>query len=200
VPEITGQLTPQSNFIDCKFNDLSFDSIQKYRQLKAIFRGHNDDKLSDEFERLELRASHESIGFLKDPVNKTIGWFYTLYNSFGGSLWQPIAWYFILLFLFTCIYASNNVFIPNLPENQSLAEWIISGYHDVTLKDSRHLFDVSFVHSLVNSLGPIGFIYHDFGFDYKNGWWASLAIFQKTLFTIMWFLFIMQVRRRFKLS
>jgi hypothetical protein len=196
-PEITGQLTTQSNFIDCKFHDLSFDSIQKYRQLKAIFRGHNDDKLSDEFERLELIATHQNDN-KSDWVNKASHVFYTSYNDYGRNFINPLLWmacFFLYSFIIFLLYGS--IGYNENSENTHL--WAKDIFSQINTSFSAK-YKAAFTQSLINSLGYIGLFADNTGLQYTNAFWVVYGFIQKTIFTIMWFLFIMQVRRRFKLS
>ncbi len=196
-PEITGQLNPESNFIDCTFNDLSFDSIQKYRQLKAIFKGHNDDKLADEFERLELFAMHENNNN-SDWVNKIAHQFYVRYNDYGRNFIYPLGWMGLLFLISLGIFFLFNA-IDFKENTDSTHKWAIQIFSQI---DTSHVakYNAALAQSLINSLGPIGFLYDNTGLQYKNSFFVLYAFVQKIIFTIMWYLFILQVRRKYKLS
>ena len=189
-------LNHQTIFSQCFFHDKSRDSIACYRLLRSEMQRLNNEREAVMFGSLEMEAYHLAEFQNKkisgsDRVEKWASTLYRGFSSYGRDVLTPFLWITLVsTFLFYGIYDVFDLTVVDIKSTSP--EWVSNFFQD----DRR----IPLIQSFWNMLGPISLLIDSEVIQPRNGWEASAFIIQKTLASIMWFLWILQIRRRFKLG
>ena len=187
-----------TSFFGTKFLDThSSDALGDYRALKqgmASIGAEHDEAM---FHSLEIESRANTVlpanNDYKNPEYpaKFAANFIMLFNNFGRDYWQPLIWLFITLivfFLYYHLYSGLECIGKDIPS------WI--SRHCLSTNESTKL---SFIYSVKQTLGPIGLFLDASSISPKFSYIKLLGTVQLIISSIMWFMYIVQIRRQFKL-
>ena len=189
-----------TSFAKSKFLDTqSEDSVGDYRVLKILTHDISSDHDSMVFHALEMesRRNTQLPSFFKiwdsrciETISSTI---YKIINDYGRNFWQPLICLIILIELFALFYIFNDSISCHYSQLNKNDSWLTAfcaseqwGYRNIA-------------YSIKQGLGPLGLIFENNLFDLQSRGVKFLSMSQFILSSIIWFLFIMQIRRQFKL-
>lgn len=202
VPNFSGStLNHQTIFLDCKFKDLSAKSIACYRYLRSEMQRLNNHREADMFSSYEMEAYHKnnlSKNELtsSEKLEKFFSCLYSLFSNYGRDMTRPLIWIFATFLVFWLFLSFWFVDLTNeaLQNPSSLAHYFIENGN----LPSRRF--AAFIQSVWNTLGPIGLFKTLCTIEITSPFAPVLIFIQKLISSIIWFLWLLQVRRRFKLS
>ena len=140
-----------------------------------------------------------------------LSWMYFFINDYGRSLFKPVIGLlvvyisFALLFNFTDSFFIENSYLRNRMHNTQ-SEIFSSDSLPEVMHDLDWLSNLRFesrhkqvlVFSSVNMLGPLRLLGDFTSFKYKRTRYLFLSWLQAILSTILWYTFIVGIKRRFK--
>jgi hypothetical protein len=199
-PSFVGTDIPvETEFTSCKFSDFSAPSIIDYRFLKTIFNQHENSHMSDMFASYEMQAWAKN-GDL-DLSEKTIAFFYSIFSDFGRSLSQAILFYILILAVFANIFILGDILVGNIlsiHSERDLSAWLynVIQWENDSLK--KHLLILLL--TLKMWLGPFGLTINFEGITFCNTLFAFLGWLLQLGSSVMIFLILLMLRRRFRLN
>lgn len=187
------KLFPDTNFRGSKFKDVDASAEGRFRKLKHHMKSIENDRDEAVFSSLELHSRTKGLKWTTHFEEKMIGYAYLLANQFGRSIILPGVWLFLLFMTGTYIYSQPNSisFSPPPLSHPFFDSW----YFDVH-KMSPLLQATLF--SFFNSLGPVRLLTGLNIFIPKSFEIVAFSWFQLVLSSILWYLFIVGIRRRFR--
>lgn len=198
-PEFNKGPTSLTTFVKCEFNDHSSSAITKYRIIKSGMHEHHNDKEADLFSSLELHARGAELNFINEPIDWLLSKFYSSLNDYGRSLVKPLLWLIIFWEIYSLSFFYFELIKINFDHEESMPMWVETIFSKGNI-DNELLMSASKIKSFINTMGPIGWLYDEPIMQYSNLYAVFLGFSQKVLSTVIWFLWILQIRRRFKLN
>lgn len=203
-PDFLGsELNHQTIFSQCYFFDMRQDAIANYRLLRSEMQRLGNERETIMFSSLELESSHlyefENKNITpSDKCEKYISILYRHFNDYGKDVFKPILWLVLLLIVFWELYFFGDLLEVNIESIKKAPNWI----QQSLLSDNgyRVSFYGSLSESAINSLGPIGYFVEENHIQSHNLIGEITILLQRVFSSLMWFLWILQIRRRFKLS
>ena len=194
------QLHPSIYFKNCKFRDTSSKRAQSaYRTLKQFMMKNESDHEAQMFHALELESRYNTElpkgwqNILSSPkgVETIFSFCLKQLTNYGRNLWLPFLWLFIFGDLFLIFYAASN-----RGDCAAIAALPIQGWaKDVCEGGYTNLF-----YAFKNTFGPFGLAFSDSRLIIPNSVTVKILGFVHILLSsIIWFIWILQIRRRFKL-
>jgi hypothetical protein len=179
-------------FLGCQFEDFGANSVLKYRYLKNKMLEVHNEYMADFFSSLEIEARNiNELSWTKDPLEKSFSLLYKLLSNYGRDVIRPLAFLVILCSVFAFLFFQFNM-LSHIYDEEKSPLW--------TAFDGNVLLKSSWVLSFINTIGPLGFFYDVSSIELKNFCAFFFSAFQKAISTVIWFLWFLQIRRRFKLS
>jgi len=162
---------------------------QPYRNMRAHMLRLQNAPMAGLFHSLEQAVERHAE---QNPVNRGLSWFYQLLSDYGSSPARPLAWLLVLSILtFSVITIADGVAVSTdqIGWQAELCEpdW------GARLKRSALLLGQG-------TLNPLGIFAAKGLVAAKNGWLAALLLVHGFCGAILVALFILAVRRRFKMS
>lgn len=183
-------------FQRCTFEDYSEDAAGRYRLLKDVMASANNEQEETRFAGLEMRSRDKTLSWKpKDFFEKICSMFALLFNNYGMSISRPLFVLFLLVISGTAIFCNFPVLItknPSINVNEIKGTWAYAIYNsDIILVKSTY-------YSMINCLGPINFFLNENLITAINIWGQSIAVFQGIISSILWYLLIVGVKKRFR--
>lgn len=176
-------------FFNSSYEDVSSeDALAGYRELKFKMAGISNDIEEHVFSGLEINSRRKRLG--PKHFEWWMSWLYKGINNYGRNLWLPFLWIGICFFVgLVFYYLAGNIFELN-PRYKELAFYKY-------LKGSNEIIQVFYV-SFINCLGPLRYLISP-QFVVASNTCGHIAFFTQNLITsILWFFFVLGIRRRFK--
>lgn len=211
-PDFLGaKFTNHVSFYGAEFSDVtSTESEGRYRLLKDKMREVSNDADEILFSSYELESRHKDFK-KSDRWQYFFSFLYWILNNYGRSLMRPVVsiliiWVFFAVVFFkfeNSFYVDDKLGLPNIPilhelkisDNSAKAiehhSWVTD-----TKFDSRPVQSMKF--SAINMLGPLRLISFFEGFKVTTFAYMMLTWIQSVLATILWYLFIVGIKRRFR--
>jgi hypothetical protein len=190
-PDFHGaRLHEDTKLVRCNFKDYSEYAEGSYRLLRKFFETREDNLTAKQLHYHELKsASKNSSMALWDE--KVISFFYWAFSFYGTSFFMPILW---LLTLFSIGFYINTELLGIYCESHTGSpKWVQNSICTSSVNTALYL-------SLQASLGPIGLILTEKSIGFVNFLGNILHFLHSVLSSIIWFLLIMSIRRRFKMD
>lgn len=187
---------------DTDFSNSSFADVSSvrawraYRTLKHHVMKFESDHEAQMFHALELEARYNTelpkgLAILADPkgVETIASWFMRSFNSYGRHLGLPLIWLLYIAAWFLVLYAMmGGVGYFPAPKG-SVPGWIENA--------GVHYSNITF--TVRNFFGPFGLILSADEIQPNNMAVKSLGVLHFLISSIIWFIWILQIRSRFKL-
>ncbi len=193
-------------FHECIFHDTqSAGAEAAYRTLKQHMEGLHNENMMHEFHALELQSRRHRLtegkkwwqwirgkdGIEIMGTNMMEG-----ISNFGQNLWLPAWWLFIFLpLVFFSVYCGLHLVACGsdlLLERSSswVSKTCASDVTSVTLP---------MLHSFTNTLGPLSLIFKTDAIGASGFVGKFIGMVQFVISSLIWFLWVVQIRRRFKM-
>ena len=201
------QLHSDTTFSGCKFVDYKSNGCaDDYRVLKQKTHEVGDEISSMMFHACEMdarrktRLSKWKIPFVEEYIVHPVDWlswfhsyFLKVFNDYGRNFWLPWVWFFGLIPWFITIYHWSGGISCNLGELKKFDMWVQKAC------EVDNTFLMNFAFTLQHIFGPIGLVFNQNAFQAITIWTHAFSIFQVLIYTIFWYLIIVQIRRQFRL-
>lgn len=201
-PEFFGAtLYKDTTFSGCIFPNTPSESLGNYRVLKEFMGDLRNDKDEMRFMSLELKCHHDELNFktIESSFEKICSICAAWFNDYGLSLVRPI-WWIIGLALFGGIVNSSFNLVTKNPEiNVLLVDPDLNASWKTEIYYASNLFQ-SFYLSLINSIGPLKLLLGEPVVIQKYLIGQTLSFIQNIVSSILIFMFVTGIKRRFKLS
>lgn len=199
-----------TTFRGCKFFDItSKNSEGRYRNLKDLMRQIANDSDEMIFSSYELESRQKDL-WKEDPFEYAIGITYYLINSYGRSIFLPlramlviwliyawIFWYFESFYIETTAHraqiAHAEIKLPEQSSSQSPPEvsWTVHAANENRIVRAS-------IFSGINMLGPLRLVSFFEAFKLTKFRYVLLTWSQSIVATVLWYLFIVGIKRRFR--
>jgi hypothetical protein len=142
------------------------------------------------FHSYELEAKRKTV--LSNGLELALSWGLYGLNQYGRNLWLPPMWLFIFCLLSFFAYDNFGGIVCNVKDLTDFGDvqnWVTTACYG----------NINFIYSLINTLGPFGLIARSHVFIHANGivkLWSSVHFL---VCSLIWFVWIMQIRHRFKM-
>lgn len=193
------QLHTDVEFRNCSFIDTSSPfAWRAYRTLKQFMMHNESDHEAQMFHALELEsryhtelpkgwsaalASSNGVEAIASSILKQL-------TDYGRNLWLPLVWLFFLGVLFLILYATFGG-VGCI----SASETLIQGWIKSVCEGPTELF-----YAVRNTFGPFGLALSDDKIIVPNSVSVkALGFTHLLLSSVIWFIWILQIRSRFKL-
>lgn len=184
------------NFIGCDFEDTSsLASLAGYRVLRQIMSQSGSDYDVQLFHSLELRARYnvelpkwKKIFVDRQGVEKVASFVMGRLNSYGQDLWKPLYWLFVCAVIFFISYLLFGQVGCSLPET-AIPKWIFGVCPQWT----------EVLYAVRNAFGPFGLVLSADQIQPNTVAVKILGFIHLLISSIIWFIWILQIRSRFKL-
>ena len=189
-------LYSETSFTDSDFLEINKSSNENdYRVLKQHMKSISADSEVEKFQNLEVQSRVNRNKIKNNLLTRGnwieygCAWLLKEFNSFGQDLLKPVLWIIALIaFCFVTYYLP---FFGLDIDEKKLPKWA------ELAKTSEHAR--SFIYSIKHGLGPLGLFFKTEGIVAASGMTKALAFFQFLISSVMLFIVVMQVRRRFRL-
>jgi len=191
------EISQNVSFSGAVFSDVSSESaISAYRTLKRQMISVEADHEVQMFHALELEARYNTElpkgwKILSDPkgVETIASWFMRVLNNYGQHLWLPLVLllYIGCWFLIFYVAAGGVGYFP--AGDRNIAGWVQNA--------GQHYSNVTF--AARNFFGPFGLILSADEIQPNNMLVKTLGVFHFIISSVIWFIWILQIRSRFKL-
>lgn len=190
------ELHPDTDFSGVKFFDVtSAWSWRAYRTLKHQMMKFESDHEVQLFHALELEARYRTqlpknleIVTDKQGLETIVSFFLGRVNGYGQNLWRPMAWIVGLALLFFTLYVLAGQVGCEL-SGEDIPKWV----YDVCPRWTEVLF------SARNAFGPFGLVLGADQIQPNTALVKALGFIHLLISSIIWFIWILQIRSRFKL-
>lgn len=191
------EISQNVSFSGAVFLDSSSESATSaYRSLKRQMISVEADHEAQMFHALELEARYNTElpkgwRILSDPkgVETIASWFMHGLNNYGQHLWLPLV---LLLYIgcwFLVLYAASGGVGYFPAEDKNIAGWVQNA--------GQHYSNVTF--AARNFFGPFGLILSADEIQPNNMLVKTLGVAHFIISSVIWFIWILQIRSRFKL-
>lgn len=162
---------------------------QPYRNLRAHMMRLENTPMLSLFHTLEQAVERKQE---TNTFNRFVSWMYELLSDYGSSIGRPAAWFLSLMVLTCLVMASFGGAAPG----RDLRAWQLG------LANTSHWRAVerSALLTLQGTLNPLGIFGTSMAVAPASGWAAAWMFVHSVLSTILAALFILALRRRFKMS
>lgn len=177
-------------------NTKNKDSEILYRELRIKCKERGSENYAQLFAALELESRYNT--FLKKnwrflnpeySVEVLSSIFLKDFYQYGRNLSRGIIIFSMIILVFSLLYANNiSCDITKTPKDSTWVNSVCS-----------NSFNMQLYYSVRNSFGPLGAIIGNDIFYPQNMWVKGVEIFQILFSTLLWFLLINALRKRFKL-
>ena len=177
------------------------DSIGDYRLLKQKMHEKGAEHDAMMFHALEMESRRKLVLPPFYEINNE-RWIETIssdfiksLNNYGRNFWKPLFWLIIFSLSLGTIYALSSTVgcSDNYQENASI--WL----GEICDKQDVNKISISYLYAFKSFWGPLGVLLDDGVLSANNFWISLLAKLHLILSTIIWFIWILQIRRQFKL-
>lgn len=176
------------DFRNCTFKDyISPEAEIRYGHLKHLMISINADYNAIIFNACELKARHKTR--LKFGFEKIYSFVYLITNNFGRNFFMLPLWLFLTAAIFFKLYLVSGSFSPIDTKPQPI--WLGNS-------PSSHLLAL-FI-TIHHFFGPFGLFLSIDSIQPNNLVVKLLSFFHFLLSSYLWFMTLMQIRVRFKLS
>ena len=185
--------TEHINFSGCSFNEFSKTATGIYRLNKEFFEKRKNEAEKTRFTSLELRSRGAGLKWsVSDFFEKIASIIYYQLNGSGFSLGRPLLWLGGLTFVAFILYWCGDLTTINENfKNYQYKDWIL----DIK---NRGNCGQSLYYSILNSLGPLRLIPMTQVVVAKHWWVQTISFVHGFLSTVLWYLFLMGIKKRFK--
>lgn len=214
---LNASYTHSTTFYGCKFDDvMSKESEGRYRVLKDQMRSISNDSDDILFSSYELQSRQKEL-WKSDKSEFILSLCYLLANQYGRSILRPLWCILTVWFVFALIFFStDSIYVeisqtarpldicfeastqlkPYTPPCSSF--FSITDISWATRARTKGKTYQSAVFSGINMLGPLRLVSFFEGFKVKTFTYVMLTWLQSILATILWYLFIVGIKRRFR--
>lgn len=199
-PDFYNSAFPTNTSIhDCCFNGLSdYASYENLRNLRMKLSSIGNEHDARFIESYEFESRYNKI--LKDKsifdssygFEKLSSFLLKHIHNYGRDIWKPLLWLLYGFVFFFVIYGYLDIWGQGVScvKDQVAGSWI----ENVCTSQATTIT----TYSLTHSLGPLGLII-DSGVIYPvNGFVKFLEVTQLIISSLLWFFFVVSLRRRFK--
>jgi hypothetical protein len=184
-----------TSFEGSRFMDFTDSAEGHYRTIKAKMGGLSNEIEESRFASLEMRARWTHLSFSKkDWLEKSLGAAYIALNDFGFSIGKPLIWLFLQFSLFADLYifGGGTIFNPAITNNALINNtWAADIYGWDKTSQAFYL-------SFINTLGPLRLAIKP-DLIKTTAWYLQLGTFIQGIFSsILLYLFVAGIRKRFK--
>lgn len=184
------------NFINCTFKDTKKrSSLAAYRVLRKVASNAGADYEGQLFHSLELRTRYNvdlpkgrQIFASKQGVETIASFVMSRLNDYGQDLWKPLYWLFVGGLLFFILYLLGGQVGCILPQKET-PKWILNVCPRWT----------EFLYAVRNAFGPFGLVLSADQIQPNTATVKILGFIHQLISSIIWFIWILQIRSRFKL-
>lgn len=177
------------NISNCNFKEFDNEKAQTiYKKLKKICISNDYDYGTHLFHSLELEARFKTLK--QYSLEHKLSIFSKIVNNYGEAFSRPIWWYLLITILFSVMYYSLDGLEPmkNVTQIPWLTSFIQKPFHYC-----QYFFYSFFNSILIFRFTDIGKVIH------PNSLFVQLiAIFQTTISSILLYLFIVGIKKRFR--
>lgn len=193
-------------FINSKYLELSSKLAEgRYRRIKKYMKDIGNEADEALFGSLELECRFNRIGYTDSFLEKLISVIYSAVNKYGRSISLPFTWIVALTLIMSFFYDQTNISINyrhpieilQCDSNQVCAKKIIQQESWINGLEYWPEHRKSLLFSFINMLGPLKYTLNDV-FEVKTGNAKALSHLQTLFSSILWFMLIVGVRRKFK--
>ena len=208
-PKPPQEALPQNaTFHNCTFRDVtSPDAEPRYRAIKFIMGFHHHDAEAYRFAALEIHSRRKRLRFKSEPVEFVASYLYHLANDYGESLTKPIIGWFLLLLVLTVAYSADNALVLDskaVSDTFLNSTWLGKAIQvPIGSTDSclLHFTYRGLIFSLQQSIGPLKVLTYNSGVLIpKTSWIQIIAVIHSIISTVLLYLFIAGIRKRFKVT
>lgn len=162
---------------------------QPYRNMRAHMQKNENTPMAALFHTLEQAVERKQDTSL---FARFVSWSYEIFSDYGSSLTRPAIWFFCLIFL-SCVI----LFLTDgVAAGDNLHAWQAGLGHTGHWRQLQR----AILLSLQGTLNPLGIFGTSGMVAPRYGWLAAWMFFHSLLSTIFAALFVLALRRRFKMS
>ena len=199
------KLSHYTSFMNSQFSS-NEENLSFFRILKKKFKEIDNEHEAQHFLSLELEAQKRFLSTLRlknknSILKKDISMYlevalanmYSRFNKFGRDLFSPLYWLFFL-WLVTAAYGfCYNLFhfnVSSIWDKKFIMDSELNGLSD---------FVLNLIYAFKLILGPAGAFLEMKGF-HQNIPSLLLSTFVQILSTVIWFLYVLQIKQRFSVK
>lgn len=185
----SAEIHEDTDFINARFLDTSSrHAMRAYRALKQRMSGFHAEHEEYLFHRLELESRFKTIlprcyEFWRSSYLEMVGsGFLGLLNRYGQNFWLPVLWLMYMAWAFHSDQVSCGA--------DEIYGW---------LKDVCDNKRAGLLYTIRNAFGPFGLILSDSAIQPNTLSVKILGFIHLLISSVIWFIWILQIRSRFKL-
>lgn len=186
-----------TSFIECKYLDTaSVEALGGWRVLTQKMQELGADREAAVFHSLELETYYNAmlpsglrILISNEGITSICAMLLAQINNFGRNLWLPLFQLFLIGFYFYLIYGLAGSIVC---EGTDHIGWV----KQVCAADDTYQ---RVFYSFKNSFGPIGFVINNEKVISETVWSKIFSFAHSLITSVIWFLWILQIRTRFKI-
>lgn len=197
------KLHPNTDFDGCKFFDTRTEEAwRSWRVLKQFMIQYESDHEAMEFHALELEARYNTVLpstceiFTAKGMETIFSFLLKAITNYGRNLWAPALW-IVAIFTFSSSYYnfSNAVHCSAVNTVLDAAPlWV----GNLCKQEGKQL-SLSLIYSATNIFGPIGLVFSNNAISVETVGNKVISFLEFIVASVIWFLWILQIRARFKL-
>lgn len=210
-PNFLNTVFPHStSFSGSVFKDIkSKEAEGNYRILKEYMKKIHNEPDEILFSSYELESRRKDL-LKNDKIEYIFSWLYFICNRYGRSIIQPMICMVAIWVLFALIfYTTDSFFIETKVIHQEFSTQKLSEDNNqktflITKKTWQENASIqskrsqAIIFSSINMLGPLRLVSFFEGFKLTSFRYVLLTWSQSILATILWYLFMTGIKRRFK--
>lgn len=189
-------LSPDESFSGARFLDVSSrEAVASYRYLRQMMQKIEADHNVMMFHALELEARYnvelpKGCNIFSSPrgVETIASWSLQKLNGYGQHMWLPFIWLLYIACWFLVLYAALGG-VGYYPAGDTTVGWVQAA--------GEYYPNITF--ALRNFFGPFGLILSADEIQPNNMLVKSLGVVHFLVSSLIWFIWILQIRSRFKL-
>lgn len=194
-PDLT-RFTPSPNFhfFNCTFKSFDNDSIHIYRDLKNKMSSLQNENGETLFASLEMRAENSQLKLMSTAFfDKLVSYFPFIFNKYGISILQPVLVWIGLFEISTLVYNQADLFscVASRCTEKPMPDW----YNYISSSDK--LVQALYL-SFVKNLGPQQLLKNDLPVACNSMFCNLWGLIQSALSTILLYIVITSIKKRFR--
>jgi hypothetical protein len=167
------------------------DRVQSYRNMRAHMLELENTPMVNRFHTLE-QASERRLD--RWGFQRFVSWLYEMLSDYGSSVLRPLLWFVLLLVLTTAI-----VYLTSGAETVDAQTF--KGWQEALIGTGQHArIHRAIILTLQSTLNPLGIFGAKVLLVARTSWLAAWLSFHGLATAILVALFILAIRRRFKMQ
>jgi uncharacterized protein YjbI with pentapeptide repeats len=188
-------------FHSADFQDVSADAEGAYRTLKQAMADLDNNYAEMLFGAFELDCRRKRLEWRRDFWEKLISLLYWATNSYGRRFMLPLAWLFVLLSIGAVAYSLHESIVPDPALSLETLNRLEGTWMQPAITDQWQGCYISargLYFSVFNTLGPLRLLSTYSVLTARTPFTQLASLGQLILATILWYVLIVGIRRRFK--